>query len=245
MNSEFQLIFFKQIIFGFISLSLFSFKAIAQNKEALKVYEGIDDRYREDQIYVSATFNVLNHLPSGVTQSGFSGGFHTGFIRDFPVNRRRNLAIGLGVGYSFNVYNHNLVASPNATTGEANYAVPSELSIKNNRFHTQLLELPLQIRWRTSTAENYKFWRIYGGLRGGYITRFKTEFEANSGEKFEFANPSDINRWRLGATLSVGWNTWNFHVYYSLTDFFKNGVISDNNQKNMSTIKLGLEFFIL
>ncbi len=225
---------------------LLHFIGIAQTKEALRVYEGVDDRYREDQIYISATFNVLNNLPSGVSQSGFSGGLHAGFIRDFPINRRRNWALGLGLGYSFNLYNHNLIASSDAV-GQVVYSTPGDLNlvINNNSFNTQLLEVPFQIRWRTSTAESYKFWRIYTGLRGGYVTRFKTDFEAETGERFQFTNPEGINRWRLGATLSVGWNTWNFHVYYSLVDFFKKGTLSDQNRQNMSVIKLGLEFFIL
>lgn len=220
------------------------FCGIAQNIEALKVYEGIDDRYREDQIYLSITFNVLNHLPSRVSQSGFSGGIHAGFIRDFPVNKQRNWALGLGLGYSLNVYNHNLVASLDST-GALSFNALEDLAVKNNSFNTQLLEVPLQIRWRTSTAKTYKFWRIYTGVRGGYVTRFKTNFEAESGEQFKFTNPKGINKFRLGATLSVGWNTWNFHVYYSLIDFFKKGVLSDRDRENMAAIKLGLEFFIL
>lgn len=229
----------------FVLLIIVSFSCIAQTKGALKVYEGIDENYREDQFYVSATFNVLNHLPSNISQSGFSGGIHAGFIRDFPVNPRRNWAIGLGVGYSVNLYNHNLVISSNDSGALRFGSVPEGLTINNNRFSTQLLEIPLQFRWRNSTAETYKFWRIYTGLKGGYVTRFRTKFEADSGEKFEFTNPEGINRWRLGATLSVGWNTWNLHMYYSLKDFFKKGVLSDKSRENLSVIKLGLEFFIL
>ncbi len=235
-----------KLLKGLIVLALFllNYSMLSQTKPAKKMYDGIDERYREDQIYISATFNVLNNLPVGISQSGFSGGVHAGFIRDFPINKKRNWALGLGVGYSLNIYNHNLVVSPNVN-GTLDFSVLEDLEIKRNRFHIQLVEVPFQIRWRTSTAESYKFWRVYTGLRGGYVTRFRTDFEAETGERYQFTNPTGINRLRLGATLSIGWNTWNFHVYYSLVDFFKTGTLSDQDRKNMSTIKLGLEFFIL
>lgn len=232
-----------KLILAIISI-LCCYLGNAQTQKALKVYDEDDNRYREDQFYISATFNVLSNLPPDVSQSGFSGGLHAGFIRDFPINNRRNWALGLGLGYSINVYNHNLLAIPNSS-GNITYEVPTDLIIDTNRFSTQLLEVPLQIRWRTSTATSYKFWRIYTGIRAGYVTRFKTNFVADSGDQFKFTNPEGINRWRMGATISVGWNTWNFHVYYSLIDFFKRGVLSDQDRQNMSAIKLGLEFFIL
>lgn len=234
----------KPYFFTIFIFLLFCILGYSQNIEALKIYEGVDDRYREDQIYLSATFNVLNHLPEGVSQSGFSGGIHAGFIRDFPLNKQRNLAMGLGLGYSLNVYNHNLVASI-TNTKAISYQVLPDSDIKTNRFNVQLLEVPLQIRWRTSTAETYKFWRIYTGIRGGYVTRFKADFESKSGQRYKITNPKGLNNFRLGATLSIGWNTWNFHVYYSITDFFKKGILSAKDKENMAAIKLGLEFFIL
>jgi hypothetical protein len=69
--------------------------------KAQDVYYGntslVDSLYREDQIYIGLTFHVMSDMPQDVTQKGFSGGFHTGFIRDFPVNRRRNVAVGLAL----------------------------------------------------------------------------------------------------------------------------------------------------
>jgi hypothetical protein len=31
------------------------------------------------------------------------------------------------------------------------------------KFTQLLVEVPLEFRWRSSTFESYKFWRIYGG----------------------------------------------------------------------------------
>lgn len=46
----------------------------------------VDQKYREDQFYISLTYNLLSNKPNKVTQSGFSSGIHFGFIRDIPIN---------------------------------------------------------------------------------------------------------------------------------------------------------------
>ena len=67
-----------------------------------------DSLYREDQIYIGVTYNALINLPTGVSQNSFSTGLNLGVIRDFPINKRRNVAIGLGLGYSVNLFNQNI-----------------------------------------------------------------------------------------------------------------------------------------
>ena len=71
----------------------------AQEEEDEK-YKVIDSLYREDQFYASLTYNGLSNLNPNVRINGFSTGFHLGVIRDMPINKRRNLAIGLGLGIS-------------------------------------------------------------------------------------------------------------------------------------------------
>ena len=104
--------------------------------------------------------------------------------------------------------------------------------------------MPIEFRWRTSTAESYKFWRIYGGFKLGYIFSGVSKFVSNS-ETIKFQN-DDINRFQYGLTLSAGYNTWNFHLYYALNKLFKDGTVTTNGEQfEMSVIKVGLMFFIL
>jgi hypothetical protein len=32
-----------------------------------------------------------------------------------------------------------------------------------------VIRVPLEFRWRSSTFESYKFWRIYGGVKFSYL----------------------------------------------------------------------------
>lgn len=206
---------------------------------------GIDSLYREDQFYVGLTFHLLSDLPGEVSQSGFSGGFHLGFIRDFPINERRNIAIGTGLGWSINSYGQELFIGeqPNGNTIFRNLD-DSGIEYDHNRFTTQLIEAPIEFRWRTSTPESYKFWRVYTGFRLGYIYNFRSSFKQQGNHVVQTDVP-ELQRFRLGTTLSFGYNTFNFHVYYSLNSFFEDASLENGTQVGLSTFKLGLMFYIL
>lgn len=89
----------KKYIFGF--LTLFFALGNAQNINDHK-------NYLEDQIYLGLTYNVLTDLPNTVKQSGFSNSIFLGFIKDIPINERRNFGFGVGLGYSIDTYFHNI-----------------------------------------------------------------------------------------------------------------------------------------
>ena len=117
-----------------------------------------DSLYREDQFYLSVTYNALINLPNNVSQNSFSTGVHLGAIRDFPLNKRRNIALALGLGYSFNSFNQNIrISGSNPTT----YTTIEDSNYSKNNFSQHFLEAPLEFRWRTSKADSYKFWRVY------------------------------------------------------------------------------------
>jgi hypothetical protein len=205
----------------------------------------LDPKYREDQFYFAITYNLLGDKPNNVKQTGFSSGFHLGYIRDMPINERRNFAIGLGLGFSLNSYNENIFIYKN-DAGEVEYINLSESDINysKNKFSTYLVELPLEIRWRTSTVEEYKFWRIYTGFKVGYLVASSTKFKGDQG-KIKNSNLKDFNDFQYGLTLSAGYNTWNFHLYYSLNPILSKDAKIEGQSIDMYAIKFGLIFYIL
>lgn len=200
--------------------------------------------YREDQFYVSVTYNLLNLKPNNVNQNGFSSGFHFGFIRDMPVNEKRNFAIGLGLGLSSNSFNQNIAITESNNTVVYNIIDEREVNVSKNKFTTYLVEVPLEIRWRTSTYEEYDFWRIYTGIKFGYLLYNSTKINSDSGN-VKLSNIDDFNRLQYGITLSAGYGTWNFHVYYGLNSIFDNSARLNGQSIDMSSLKLGLMFYIL
>ena len=205
----------------------------------------IDAKYREDQFYLGITFNLLINKPTGMDQSGFSGGLNAGYIRDMPINKRRNLAIGIGAGFSMNTYNENLFIGQRQSGKSVFEILGKDNPYKKNWLTTYLIEAPVQLRWRTSTASTYKFWRIYTGLQLGYIYAYKANFEQPNNHVVQTDIP-ELNRFRMGTTFSFGYETFNFYFYYSLNPFFKGARLNGTQEDlSLNTFKLGLIFYLL
>ncbi|MEP5340156.1 MAG: porin family protein [Algibacter sp.] len=224
---------------------VFGLNLIAAQEETSATKE-IDSLYKEDQFYIGATYNILGTKPSGLNQTGFSLGFHFGFIKDMPINKKRNKAIGIGLGYSTNSFNNNLLVN-NDTSGNATYSIIDEAIIGDytkNKLSQHLIELPIEFRWRTSTPENYNFWRIYTGFKLGYVLSSATKFKGDLGD-FKIRNNDNFNDFQYGLSISAGYNTWNIYAYYGLNSIFSNKAKIDDETIDMNAIKIGLIFYIL
>ena len=211
---------------------------IAENAPTVK----IDSLYREDQFYIGMTFNTLQNKPSGLTQNKLSTGFSAGFLRDMPVNKKRTVAIASGVGLTYNNYNQNLAIYKSGEIQVYSIIGP-ETSFDKNKFSQLLVDVPIEFRWRTSTYESYKFWRIYGGLKFSYLIYDRSVFTDAQGKIF-FTGNKDFNKFQYGAYVSTGYNTINLYVYYGLNSLFKSAQI-DGRPIDMTSLNIGIIFYIL
>lgn len=203
----------------------------------------LDQKYREDQFYLGINFNLLLDFPDGANQNALSYGLQGGFIRDIPLNKACTFALGVGIGYGINSYYSNLRALEGG--GDIEYVILTDPdTYKRNKLETHLIEFPLEFRWRNSTRETFKFWRIYGGAKFGYIVGSRSKYVTRD-FKDSFSN-SDTENFTYGLTLNVGYNTFNLHFYYGLNALFEDGVNGpDGQQLEMSVLRLGLIFYIL
>ena len=205
----------------------------------------LDSLYKEDQFYVGVTYNVINKKPKDVSQTGFSAGVHFGFIKDIPFNKNRNFGMGIGLGGSINSFNQNLLIEKNEQ-GTYNYRVLDDnlMPFDLNRFYMHLVEMPIEFRWRTSTAASYKFWRIYSGIKLGYLLGSIASYESETAD-LRHTQIDDFNPYQYGLSFSAGYNTWNFYFYYALNPIFDNNANIDGVQIDTNAIKIGLLFYIL
>lgn len=203
-------------------------------------YTQVDSLYREDQFYLGVTYNILQHTPKGFSQNGLSTGINFGFLRDMPINKRRTYAIAAGLGISYNKYHQNLQVSE--TGGDRIYTIVDESTYSRNKLEQLFVDLPIEFRWRNSTPETTKFWRIYTGFKVRYLLLNKTKYV---GEKdIVITNNADFNKIQYGPYISFGYNTWNFHAYYGLNPIFKSAKVG-GEAVDISTINFGLMFYIL
>lgn len=228
---------------GSFILTILMFSGAFVAGQVLESNQNVDRKYLEDQFYLGLTYNIALALPNDVSQRNLSYGLQGGFIKDIPLNWNRTFGLGIGLGYGINSFYTNLLASRRGEDIE--YTVlDNDSDFKRNKVATHLLEMPIQFRWRNSTPEEYKFWRVYAGMKIGYVIDSRSKF-VTSTEKTVFVN-KDIREFQYGLTLNVGYNTFNFHIYYALSSLFKDGIMEQSGETiNIKPLKVGLIFYIL
>ncbi|MGB0789591.1 MAG: outer membrane beta-barrel protein [Marinirhabdus sp.] len=204
----------------------------------------VDSLYREDQLYFGFTYNLFLGKPVGMNPRGLTGGLHAGYLRDMPINKKRNVAVAAGAGVSFNRYGQNLFVGETPADESIFTVIDDDLSIDFNRFSTAEIEIPIEFRWRTSTATTYKFWRVYAGVRAGYVYWYRAFF-SQPGNRVSQTDIPEFDRMQLAATLSFGNSNINFFGYYSITPLFKGAVATTGENFNLRTLRLGILFYFL
>ena len=196
-------------------------------------------KYREDQIYFSVYYNSLGNQLNNFKENKFSSSFNLGFIRDIPISKSGKFALGLGLGYGLNSFNNNMKLYYN---NQNSYKLITNRDIpKKNTFKFSEIQFPLEIRWRNSSVSNYKFWRIYAGLK--YSKILQSSFVHDSSQENYKLKTLPLNSDQLGFTLNIGFNTWNIGLYKSLRPFFNKKISS--LPLELEQFKLGLVFYIL
>lgn len=196
----------------------------------------LDYKYREDQFYFGISHTLMQGKPVGFKGNSVSLGMDVGFLRDFPINKSRTIAIAPGFGFSYqNLRNNFGLAEDGSYTTLPSY--------KKNSLSLHMLDFPIELRWRTSTPESHKFWRTYVGFKASYVlgSRIKTSTDTYS---TTVRGDDNINKWLLGMYVGAGFNTWNFYAYYGLNPIYKEAPIKDDSEK-LRLFKVGVIFYIL
>ncbi len=233
----------------FFLLCLFSLPVFAQVEEetdtVIAKFDSLvpDPKYREDQFYVSISYNLMQGKPPSYSQNSLSTGLTIGFLRDMPINEARTHSVAIGLGYSYNNIKHNLFVSE--IDNNPVYNVVPEGSFDKNKLVLHYLELPIELRWRNSTQYSHKFWRVYAGFKVSYLMNDRSQFESSEGRVWVRRNP-DINKFICGTYIAAGWNTWNFYAYYGITPIY--GLDAENDKGvdiKLNSLNIGLMFYIL
>ena len=216
-------------LFSLLFLNQLSFSQSNKSKEG----------YREDQFFFGSSYFIQTQPIDEFKQNGFSGNFQLGFIRDFPLNDSSTKAIGIGFGYERNFFTSNIQPVESSSNIDYRIVVSRFLESKNKISFSSLV-IPLEYRWRRSSIDQYKFWRIYSGFK------LKKNFPL-------YSNPSygseitidDVEDWTTSIYINAGYNTWNISLEYDLNPLLKNKKTTNGENLNISFFRLGLVFYLL
>ena len=213
----------------FLSILLIGWHSIAQK-------DSLSTKYREDQFYVSVALQLQQENIKGFKQNGFSNNFQVGFIRDIPLNSKGTVAVGMGLGYTYNRLFSNLRLQT-----DSNHTLFSVQENEKNLQTYSSLDVPLSFRYRTSTPDRTDFWRIYGGMK--YKLNFAAKYIPFYGKAFKY---DFIRKNNTAVFLSMGYNTWNIFFEYYLNSIYAPGALLPSGASiNLHTYQLGLIFYIL
>jgi hypothetical protein len=178
--------------------------------------------------------------PSTITRSGFSYGLSSGFLKDIILNKKGTFSFALGLGYGFDFFNHKLKVEELNNVS----VFSADNTLSSNTYFSHNLEVPFEIRWRTSTANKYKFWRVYTGVK--FLYNFSNRFEnvASNEVKTAYSDVSAYNALQYGLTFSAGYDAFNFHVFYGMSPQYKDAKMR-NEVIDSSVLKFGLIFYFL
>lgn len=220
---------------------LFSLLTFGQENDTLQV-KVIDSLYREDQIYIGLTYNIMDNRPAGLKQNFFSPGINFGFLRDFPINKKRTVAIAPGFGFSYSGYNQNLLIQE--ANNQINYSVVNSDEFDRNNLSFYAIDFPIEFRWRNSSPDTFKFLRIYSGFKYSYIF-YDTSIVRVNGNSTNVSNNPDVVTSQMGVYLTIGYHSVNFYTYYGITNLFKSSANINGTPIELSTINVGFQFYIL
>ena len=230
------------LIFQLFFMNCISLLGQENQKSEIISETKIDSLYREDQFFIGITYNLLNKTPVGFSNDKFAAGLTAGFLRDMPINARRNFAIAPGLGLTFNNYNQNIgILTSNGIPSYSLLSDPTQYS--NNKFSQLLVDVPIELRWRGSTFDNHTFFRIHAGVKLSYLLFDRSVFRGNSGDVIINNNP-DFNKIQYGLFAAAGYGSANLYIQYSLNPLFKSAQIA-GNPINVRSLNIGLIFYIL
>lgn len=202
-----------------------------------------DPLYREDQIYAGISYNLIQAKPTGYSQYAVPVNLVVGVLRDIPLNKKRNHAIAIGLGYSYTNIKHTLVVQD--IEGKRVYENISSAEYDKNKLVLHYAELPIEFRWRNSNDTSHQFWRVYGGFKLSYLLHGKAQYDPDSNTQLKISNDPNMNKVMTGVYVAGGYNTWNFYVYYGLNTIYKGVTMVSGEQLNLRPIHFGLMFYIL
>jgi hypothetical protein len=151
-------------------------------------------------------------------------------------------SLGYGIGFGSYHYNNNLNVRTDSSTQEAVYSLLDEGSYDINRQSFQYLEVPIELRYRTTSNKKGRYIRIYPYVKLGARVRDFSTYSKGDYSVAHFSNKG--SEWfRASGGLRFGYWIFNLYANYELTPLYKEEVNVENSSIELSkfrTLNVGL-----
>lgn len=180
--------------------------------------------------------NWIHNVP-GLQTKWYSRGFNLSFYWDFQIKKSFfSIAPGLGVSQT-NVY-HRSVMTDTSAAGIQFTPIANPDNIKTNKLTMTYIEIPIEFRFRTKPDRLDNQWKFVVGFKAGIRVDGYTKVTTKSPKHTIIEKPyPDLNLWRCGPTVRIGYSSFNLTAYYGVLGIFKN-----NRGPKVNEFSVGLSF---
>ncbi len=212
------------LIVLFVSIQVFFYaqnskkknKAITANTDEFNLtnYKGEPG----DRLIIEINHTSWMGKPAEIKTNWRSVGFNFAFMFDKPIGRS-----SFSFGYGLGIYGHNyhsnanfLYVNDSISHSQITKLKPLKSDYKTNSYSEKILEIPLELRYRSKTDRKFK---VALGIKGGYVINDFRKLE-NNDEKIKVYNTKNINRLRYGVNFRIGVEQFCFTACYYISEVF-------------------------
>jgi hypothetical protein len=149
----------------------------------------------------------------------------------------RNTLFSFGYGLAFGSQNFDTdrFIIVDDTLGHTHFvSIDPAIDVKTNKLSVNYLDLPLELRFRTSPNAKNNSFKIALGFKIGVLLQSHIKYEDDDGKEKLF-NINNLNKYRYGVDTRIGYGIWGLNAYYSLISLF-----NEDKAPNVVPVSFGL-----
>ncbi len=197
-----------------------------------------------DRLIFELAHDNWTNKPDSLKVRWWNRGVNVYLMYDMQILNSKNVSFAPGIGISTtNVYhNSRLINNDSVSFFRPIENISDTLTWRKNKLSTTFVDVPLELRFRTNPNRFNKSFKLAIGARVGYMLsskiKYKGELENEPDEVF-FKNKRlpNINNFKYGASIRVGYANFNVFAYYSLSTLFER-----NAGPGIRPLSIGISF---
>ncbi len=166
--------------------------------------------------------DIFNDLvmdqPDNVEFKGFNPGANVYGMYSYPIPKSKlSLAIGLGLGMH-NLHSNAALVDTSGSSFFEPYA--DGVDYKINKLQLTYLDIPAELRFKSEKGLRFAI-----GIKAGFLLNAHTKYKGENPDggrsiKIKEGKLPNLEKWRFGPTMQIGYKWINLMAFYSLSTVF-------------------------
>ena len=174
-----------------------------------------------DRLIMDIYHTFWMNMPTEVAHMKFDPGFTVSAIWDFKI-KNKPIAIGLGVGVTYNTQYSNALLQYDKESGNMKYYLLPE-DIKYNLLKMNYLNVNVPLEFRYRHPNGFKF---SVGVRAGYIAEISQKYKGDNPAtpsdtlRYKYLNVQNKRKYNIDVYARIGWKFVDVYYCFQPTPLF-------------------------